>query len=138
MNFYTIGYGGRTPSEFVQLLVDSSVKTIADIRLRPQRASMGYYVLAKSPDKGIEGLLGRAGIRYCWIEELGNPFLGEEDWHGRYRQLIQGEGELRCRKLFELQGPVCLLCAEKSVSDCHRLHVANFLIQQGHDLELHL
>jgi hypothetical protein len=99
---------------------------------------MGSYVLAKSSDKGIQGLLSRAGIAYYWIQELGNPFLNEDDWQGRYREWIDAEGNARCTKLFELDEPVCLLCAEKRVSDCHRLHVADFLVRQGHALLAHL
>jgi len=138
MNFFTIGYGGRRPSEFVDILQRNQILTVADVRLRPQRASMGCYVLAKSPEKGIRGLLGRAGIGYCWVEELGNPFLGHDDWQDRYREWILAEGELRCRKLFDLEEPVCLLCAEKRISECHRMHVAEFLTRQGHSLEAHL
>ncbi|MCI0335393.1 MAG: DUF488 domain-containing protein [Planctomycetes bacterium] len=138
MIFHTIGYGGRTPSELVLLLRESGVQTVADIRLRPQRASMGYYVLVKSPDKGIQGLLGRAGIGYRWIEELGNPFLGDDKWQEMYRKLIHSEGETRCKELFELEEPVCLLCAEKRVAECHRLQVAEFLIARGHTLAGHL
>lgn len=138
MKFFTIGYGGRPPSEFVETLRQNAIRTIADIRLRPERASMGSYVLAKSSEKGIHGLLTRAGIGYAWIQELGNPFLGDEDWQDRYSKWIQAEGESRCSRLFELEEPVCLLCAEKRVSDCHRLHVAELLVRQGHKLVAHL
>lgn len=138
MKFFTIGYGGRAPSEFVEMLQRHGIRTVADIRLRPRQASMGCYVLAKSPDKGIQALLGRAGFGYSWVQELGNPFLGDEGWQTRYRDWIQVEGELRCRKLFELQEPVCLMCSEKRVADCHRLDVANVLVQQGHELVAHL
>ena len=138
MNFFTIGYGGRPPTEFLDLLMQNQIRTVADIRLRPERASMGSYVLAKSPEKGIQGLLSRAGIAYFWCEALGNPFLGEDEWQDRYRELIHAEGETRCQKLFELEAPMCLMCAEKKTSECHRLHVANFLIEQGHKLEAHL
>jgi hypothetical protein len=99
---------------------------------------MGSYVLAKSPEKGIQGLLNRAGIQYRWVQELGNQFLNEADWQERYSEWIQSEGEIRCGKLLQLEEPVCLLCAEKHVSDCHRLHVANFLLWQGHALVAHL
>lgn len=72
------------------------------------------------------------------MQELGNPFLGEDDWHSRYSNWIQTEGQSRCSKLFELAEPICLLCAEKKVAECHRLYVANFLVQHGHTLVAHL
>ena len=74
MKFYTIGYGGRNPQEFLDLLRQMGVKIIVDVRLRPDRASMGIWAKAKSSDKGSEKVLRDAGIGYCSFVELGCPF----------------------------------------------------------------
>jgi hypothetical protein len=38
---FTIGYGGRPPTEFCGMFAAAGVRTVADIRMRPDRASMG-------------------------------------------------------------------------------------------------
>lgn len=98
-----------------------------DIRLRPDRASMGIWVKAKTSDKGIESWLAEAGIGYRSLVELGNLFLDDADWQPRYQQLLESSGELLTRRLADIPGPICLLCAEKRVLECHRLQVANYL-----------
>jgi uncharacterized protein (DUF488 family) len=128
MKFYTIGYGGRTPADFLELLVRHGVRCIADVRLRPDRAAMGSYTRAKAPDKGIEGLLAGAGIGYRSILELGNLFLERDDWQAPYRSLLDRAGDLLVPRLEDLPRPFCLLCAEKRVTECHRLLIAEFLV----------
>lgn len=127
MNVFTIGYGGRTKDDFLALLKANGIRTVVDIRLRPDRASMGIWVKAKTPDKGIENWLGQAGIAYRSLIELGNVFLDFPDWKERYRKLLEGSGKLLTERLENISGPYCLLCAEKRVDDCHRLHVADYL-----------
>ena len=128
MKFYTIGYGGRVPAEFARLLVLHGVCSIADVRIHPERASMGAYVRAKSPDKGIEKLLGDRGIAYHSILELGNLFRDLDDWSPAYRTFFERAGDLLVGRLEGLPAPFCLMCAEKRVADCHRLVIADFLV----------
>jgi uncharacterized protein (DUF488 family) len=128
---FTIGYGGRKPEEFVKLLAANGVKTVIDVRLRPDRASMGSYAKAREPDKGIGGLLAKAGIGYLSLPELGNLFLEYDDWQTRYADFLAKAGPLLFDRLTsEVPGPVCLLCAEKVVAQCHRRHVAEYLVRE--------
>jgi len=87
MKVYTIGYGGRKPQEFLDLLKQKDVKVVVDVRLRPDHASMGSYAKAKSLDKGIQKLLATIGIGYISVLELGNVFLECANWRERYRTL---------------------------------------------------
>jgi uncharacterized protein (DUF488 family) len=127
MTVFTIGYGGRGKDDFLALLRSAGVKTVVDIRLRPDRASMGIWVKAKTADKGIEAWLTEAGIGYRSVVELGNVFLDFPDWPARYQRLLDTAGALLTERLADIPGPICLMCAEKQAAECHRRHVAEFL-----------
>lgn len=128
---FTIGYGGRPPADFVRLLQEHRVATIVDVRLRPEYAYLSAYAKAKTSDKGIEQLLANANIGYVSLPELGNLFLGWDDWVTPYRQLLAQAGDLLTRRLNAVPQPFCLLCAEKQVSDCHRRLIAEHLAHAG-------
>src|ERR1700727_881729 len=117
MKFSPIGYGGRVPAEFASLLVLHGIRSVADVRIHPDRASMGAYVKARAADKGIEKLLADRGIAYRSILELGNLFRDFEDWRPPYRGLFERAGDLLVGRLEDLAEPFCLLCAEKRVAE---------------------
>lgn len=137
-SFFTIGYGGREPDTFVRLLTEKGVKAIVDVRLRPDRASMGAYIKAKTEDKGIEKLLASANIKYYSLIELGNLFLNYADWRSPYMNLLQKTGDLLFAKLHSVPEPFCLLCAEKKVNECHREIIAEHLQVYGYNLVEHI
>ena len=124
---FTIGYGGRKPEEFGRLLNVHNVKTIVDVRIRPDKAAMGSYAKARDADKGIAGLLARNGIGYVSLPELGNLFLDYDDWPDRYGKFLEAAGPLLFDRLTVVPGPICLMCAEKKVSECHRRLIAAYL-----------
>ena len=135
MKFFTIGYGGRNPEEFTSMLSEKGIVAIADVRLHPNRASMGIYVRAKSSDKGIQRLLSSANIEYHSLPELGNQFLEHEDWQQRYKNYLSTDGDRIISGLLELPRPFCLLCAEKRASECHRKLIADLLESRGWEVE---
>jgi uncharacterized protein (DUF488 family) len=124
---FTIGYGGRKPDEFIRRLAEHGIKTVVDIRLRPDKAAVGTYAKARDADKGIAGLLARAGLGYVSLPELGNLFLEYDDWPARYEKFLASAGPLLFDRLADVPGPVCLLCAEKRIAVCHRRLVAEYL-----------
>jgi uncharacterized protein (DUF488 family) len=135
MKIYTIGYGGRKPSEFIDLLKKVNVRTVVDVRLSPERAFMGIYAKGKDLHKGIQGLLERAGIQYIWVLELGNPFKDDKDWKPKYQLHLEEKGDMLCSKLYGLKTSFCLLCCEKYSSTCHRKVISEYLADKGYEVE---
>jgi uncharacterized protein (DUF488 family) len=135
VKLYTIGYGGRRPDDFVAMLKGQGVNTVVDVRLRPDRASMGCYSRAKSPAKGIARLLSDAGILYVSAIELGNVFLHHDDWRERYRKLLERAGDLLTERLLQTPTPLCLMCAERKPEMCHRALIAGYLAERGWQVE---
>jgi uncharacterized protein (DUF488 family) len=131
---YTIGYGGRRPEDFLALLQQHGVKTVVDVRLRPDRASLGIYTQAKFHEKGIQGLLLKEGIHYVSLVELGNLFRGDAQWRERYRRLLAQAGDLLIERLYAIPDPFCLLCAEQRAAECHRRLIAEYLTQRGWEI----
>jgi uncharacterized protein (DUF488 family) len=136
MKVFTIGYGGSSKEEFLSLLKFNGISTVVDIRLRPDRARIGFWSKAKTSDKGIEGWLSEAGIEYKSLIELGNIFLDYPNWHDWYEKMLNSCGELLTQRLINIPGPICLLCAERKVEECHRKLVAEFLARR-HGAEVH-
>ena len=132
---YTIGYGGRGPGDFLELLKARGVRSVVDVRIAPQRACMGSYVKAKTPDKGIERLLASAGIQYFSFTALGNRFKDAPDWAVPYQQLLDRDGVALVEPLQQIPQPFCLMCCEKRVAACHRKLIADFMASRGHDIE---
>lgn len=138
MHFYTIGYGGRRPEDFFNILQEKGIKTLVDVRLRPDKAYTSFYKKAKTSDKGIEILLAPSGIKYLSMVELGNIFSDSPDWEKRYRELLSKAGDLLTERIKRNQEPFCLMCAEKLPQECHKSLIAEYLITKGHDLIEHI
>ncbi len=128
MKFFTIGYGGRVPDEFASLLVLHGIRSVADVRIRPDRASMGAYVKGARPTRGSKDC-SRSGASP--ITPSSSSETCSATWTTGvppYRVLFERAGDLLVSRLGELPEPFCLLCAEKRVAECHRLVIADFLV----------
>jgi len=119
----------------ISILKEQHIEAVVDVRLWPHRASMGSYVLGKSPKKGIQHLLAKEGIHYHSLVELGNVFLHSRIGKAAIRQLLGASGNLLTERLLKIPERCCLLCVEKQPAHCHRLIIAELLIRRGHEVE---
>ena len=133
---FTIGYGNRSKEVFLDLLRTNEIRTVVDVRLRPDCARLGTWVKARTPDKGVEKWLMDSGFGYKSIIELGNMFLGLDDWRERYQQLLVSSGELLIKRMEGLPEPICLMCAEMDVNTCHRQLIAAYLTEKWGGIEI--
>jgi uncharacterized protein (DUF488 family) len=109
----------KTPTEFVNILTENGIRCLVDIRWVSNRAHSGAFVKAKTPAKGIEALLQRAGIEYRWVQELGKPYMSSTTWRKHYQALLESEGATRIQAILDAPEPFCLMCGEKLPDDCH-------------------
>ena len=127
MKLFTIGYGGKNPTDFISILKSRDVRSVVDVRLRPDKACMGNYTRAKAQDKGIRALLSKAGIEYFSFIEMGCMFYECADWEERYARLIARAGDLLVERIEEVPHPMVLMCSEAKPSECHRRLLAAYL-----------
>jgi len=138
--FFTIGHSTRTIDEFVELLNDSEVTLVVDVRTIPRSRTNPQYNRDRLPES-----LANFQIAYEHIAELGglrakkgvdpqlNGFwqnksfhnyadyaLGEA-FHQGFEQLLKLGAERRC----------AIMCAEAVWWRCHRRIIADYLLARG-------
>jgi uncharacterized protein (DUF488 family) len=123
---WTIGYEGAAVHAVVDALAQARVDRLVDVRIRAQSRKPG---LSKST---LAAELGRAGIEYEHLRDLGTPLeiralfrAGEvELGRDRYRSYLRGDDAAglalealveRCRA-----ERVAILCFERDERTCHR------------------
>lgn len=126
----------RQRHEFLILLQQYGIQTMVDMRLRPDRASMGIWVMAKTADNRIKSWLTAAGMGYRSLVELDNVFRDFPHWRPHYEQLLASAGKLLTERLVGFPNSMCLLCSEKRLADCHQQQVASFrTVHRGVEIE---
>ncbi len=137
---WTVGHWTRPESVFLQLLAAQKINLVADIRAHPGSRSSPQYGRDVMP-----GWLGRAGVGYAHLEQLGGrrrkqPGADESNqgWQNasfrNYADYTRTPAyELGLDRLAALAATsrVVLMCAEPTPWRCHRLLVANTLVARG-------
>jgi len=127
----TIGYQGRTISDFIEILKKNRIDMVVDVRNNP------FSRKADFSKKRLTEHLQKAQIEYLHIPELGIPSKerkeakDEADWarlFSWFDQQLESKIEI-LERLIALGNDknIVLMCLERNVDECHRGRIARRL-----------
>ena len=127
---FTIGFGGKTKDQFMEILDAVGIRALIDIRL--------WRVARFVPWAGGENLATAPGGRYIYVPEFAptKELLtgyrdGTVDWAGYEKIFNELLTARRAEELFDASAldHICFLCSEKTADQCHRRLAAEYLAQ---------
>ncbi len=124
---YTIGYGGRSWSEFKQLINKYSIKLVADVRRWPVSRRVNWACR-----ENLEYLLTSIKVDYLWLGEyLGGYRSGGYKNYTSSREYAVGVGILEGLAESLRTGFTAIMCMEKLWFRCHRRFISDTLVKKG-------
>ena len=110
----------RTTAALIAILKEAGIETLVDVRAFPTSKRHPHF--SREP---LAAALNEAGIAYDW----------EGKALGGYRKVPYIE-HMKTQRFREaataLADGACIMCAETKPEDCHRLHIAHWLVRRGH------
>lgn len=136
---YTIGYSWLTVERLLEILRDTGVDTVIDVRRFPRSRLRGFS------REELEGVLTERGVRYVWLGVLGALGLryrgpvsiectGSPTFNSYVQYLVSSlEAREALRTLYRevLDRPVLILCREEDPRHCHRQFISDILTSLG-------
>lgn len=133
MNIFTVGYEGVSQEELLYALNSNYIQTLVDVRYIPLSRKPGF-------SKGaLRAAVEAEGIEYLHIKALGcppeirNQYREDSDWFSYSRKFLRylKTQDNAVNELYKLvmQSNCCLLCFERNAHRCHRMYVANRLVE---------
>lgn len=134
---FTIGFSGKSPDAFLDVLNAVRVRAVWDIRLWRTSTYVPFY--------SGDSLAAALGPRYEYHPEFAPSteiLVGYKDGH-----ITWPDYERMYRELLATRHPtveltrdaidrICLLCTEKSALQCHRRLAAEYITTQFPDTEI--
>jgi uncharacterized protein (DUF488 family) len=139
--FFTIGHSTRTISEFVELLGESQVELVVDVRTIPRSRTNPQYNADVLPATfaghriGYEHMAALGGLRgrKTDVPPAVNAFWQNQSFHNYADYAMGGDfqsGLARLRQLGHARR-CAIMCAEAVWWRCHRRIIADYLIASG-------
>lgn len=139
--FFTIGHSTRPISAFIELLKDSDIALVVDVRTVPRSRTNPQYnrdaLPASLQEIGIDyehiGALGGLRGRSLDITPGLNAFWQNKSFHNYADYALSDAFKTGMRKLRELghEKACAVMCAETLWWRCHRRIIADYLIAAG-------
>ncbi len=129
--FSTIGYEGDSIEAYLNRLIENDIRLLVDVRKNPISRKYGFS------KRTLSSLLGKMGIEYIHIPELGIPssdrqeLVTQHDYDrlfNKYENTVLKDQQKSLEKLFNLlkvNRRIAITCYEKDPQQCHRSRVAN-------------
>jgi uncharacterized protein (DUF488 family) len=134
---FTIGFSGKSPEAFLDVLNAARISCICDIRQWRTSTYVPYY--------NGDNLANVLGNRYEYHPEFAptsDILAGYKDkkitwaeYEKTYRELLQKRDPLQNCDISKLDR-ICLLCTEKSAIQCHRRLASEYIEEQLPDVEI--
>ena len=137
---FTIGFSGKKPEVFLEVLDAARISCVWDIRLWRTSSYVPYY--------NGDNLAAVLGNRYehhpeCapsgkFLADYKDKKLAWGEFEQKYRALLNACAPMRDYNIDKLDR-ICLLCTEKTADMCHRRLAAVYIASQFSDVEfIHL
>lgn len=134
---FTIGFSGKNPDAFMDVLNAVRIRTVWDVRLWRTSTYVPFY--------SGENLATTLGARYEHHPEFAptaeilagykNGKITWPDYERMYRELLATRHPTAGLTPDNIDR-ICLLCTEKSARECHRRLAAEYIAEQFPDIEI--
>ena len=134
---FTIGFSGKSPDAFIEVLNAVHVRAVWDVRLWRASAYVPFY--------SSENLATVLGARYEYHPEFAptteiltgykNGAISWSDYEKMYRELLVARNPTTELAPIDIDRG-CLLCTEKSAVHCHRHLAAEYIASQIPDIDI--
>lgn len=128
---FTIGFSGKKPDDFLDILNAAKINCVWDIRLWRTSRFVPFY--------SGTNLAATLGSRYEYHPEFApttdilsgykDGCITWPDYERMYRELLATRNPTAGLALNSLDR-ICLLCTEKSATQCHRRLAAEYIAEQ--------
>lgn len=134
---FTIGFSGKKPDDFLDILNAVKINCVWDIRLWRTSRFVPFY--------SGTNLAATLGSRYEYHPEFApttdilasykDGYITWPDYERMYRELLTTRNPTAGLALNSLDR-ICLLCTEKSATQCHRRLAAAYIAEQFPCIEI--